>query len=385
MTQKELNQPRVPDVGVPVATASTPAEDIGTVLTVRRLMWIKFSKNRIAVVSGVVLIVMYLVMAFAEFFAPYEFRNPHRDFLHHPPQRLRFFDEGGQFHLRPFVYRTYGARDPNTFLFVYREDTEQRDHIRFFVRGDAYRMWFWESDRHFFGVEEGHVFLFGTDLRGRCMLSRIILGSRVSLTVGLIGVTITVLLGSVLGTLSGYFGGRIDNLIQRVIELIRSFPQLPLWMALSAAIPPTWPSNYVYFGIIMVLSLIGWTGLAREVRGKVLSMRNMDFVLAAESSGAGTGRLVFVHMIPNMASHIIVTATLGIPIMILGESALSFLGLGIKPPLTSWGLLLSQAQRIEVLRLYPWLLIPGVFIFIAVLAYNFLGDGLRDAVDPFSS
>lgn len=354
-------------------------------LSVRRLAWIKFTKNRVAVVSGVVLILMYVVMAFAEFFAPYDYQRPFPEYLHHPPQGLRFIDADGNFHLRPFVYPTEGVRDPDTFLFVYEEDTSERLPLRFFVRGDPYRILFWESDIHLFGVEGGQLFLFGTDLRGRCMLSRIVMGSRVSLTIGLVGVAITVFLGAVIGTISGYFGGAVDNGIQRLIELIRSFPQLPLWMALSAAIPPNWPSNYVYFGIVLVLSLIGWTGLAREVRGKVLAMRNTDFVLAAESSAAGTGRLVFVHMIPNMASHIIVVATLSIPVMILGESALSFLGLGIKPPLTSWGLLLSQAQRVEVLRLYPWLLIPGIFIFLAVLAYNFLGDGLRDAVDPFSS
>ena len=210
------------------------------------------------------------------------------------------------------------------------------------------------------------------------------LGSRISLTLGLVGVAISVFLGSVIGTLSGYFGGLLDDIIQRVIEFIRSFPTLPLWMALSAALPPNWPSHLVYLGIVVVLSFIGWTSLAREVRGKILSLRETDFVLAAQATGASTARLIFVHMMPTMTSHILVVATLSIPGMILGESTLSFLGLGIKPPLTSWGLLLSQAIRIEVMRLYPWMLSPGIFIAVVVLAFNFFGDGLRDAVDPFA-
>jgi peptide/nickel transport system permease protein len=349
-------------------------------------MWRKFLRNKVAVISGVVLIVMYLVMIFADFFSPYDLNNAHIDFLYTPPQVLRFVDLEGNFSLRPFVYPIKGERDMKTFQFVYTEDTTRKAYVQFFFQGDPYPFLGQESRLRLFGIpeEEGTLFLMGTDVRGRDLLSRILIGSRISLTLGLVGVFITIFLGSVIGTLSGYYGGNIDNIIQRVIEFIRSFPTLPLWMALSAALPPDWPSHLVYFGIVVVLAFIGWTGLAREVRGKILSLRSTDYVLAAESSGASTRRLIFVHMIPSVASHIMVIATLSVPGMILGESALSFLGLGIKPPLTSWGLLLSQAQKIEVLRLYPWMLWPGVFIFIVVLAFNFLGDGLRDAIDPFS-
>jgi peptide/nickel transport system permease protein len=282
------------------------------------------------------------------------------------------------------VYTLVGKRDPKTFLIVYTEKTDEPHYIRLFVKTEPYTLLGLQMSRRFIGVDSGYLFLFGTDQRGRDLLSRIIMGSRVSLTMGLLGVAIIVFLGSVIGTISGYYGGWVDNVIQRIIELIRSFPQLPLWMALSAAIPPTWPSNYVYMGIVIVLAFIGWTGLAREVRGKVLSLRGADYVQAAVCIGAKTPRIVFRHIIPNIISHIMVSATLSIPVMILGESALSFLGLGIKPPLTSWGLLLSQAQKVEILRLYPWMLIPGLFIFMAVLAFNFLGDGLRDVVDPYS-
>jgi peptide/nickel transport system permease protein len=377
---------RIPFVGRKGEAAAKPAQDAEAFrfLTLRELMWRKFLHNKVAVLSGIVLIMIYLGMVLAEFCAPYDWNHPFDDFLYTPPQALHFVDDQGKFSLRPFVYPIVGKRDLRTFRFVYQEDRTRKSYIHFFVRGDPYSLFGIKSNIHLFGVKEGTMFLFGTDVRGRDMLSRIVMGSRISLTIGLLGVAITVFLGSVIGTISGYFGGRIDEIIQRVIEFIRSFPTLPLWMSLSAALPPDWPSHMVYLGIIVVLSFIGWTSLAREVRGKILSLRTTDFVLAAESSGASTSRLVFVHMIPSVASHIMVIATLSIPGMILGESALSFLGLGIKPPLTSWGLLLAQAQRVEVMRLYPWMLIPGIFIAIVVLAFNFLGDGLRDAIDPFS-
>lgn len=368
------------------AAADKPAQDGEPFhfLTLRELMWRKFLRNKVAVLSGIVLIMIYLVMILAEFFSPYDWNHPFTDYLYTPPQALHFVDDQGQFSLRPFVYPIVGKRDLKTFRFVYAEDRTRKEYVRFFVRGDPYSWLGVQTNLHFFGVKEGTLYLLGTDVRGRDMLSRIIMGSRISLTIGLLGVAITVFLGSVIGTVSGYFGGKLDDIIQRVIEFIRSFPTLPLWMSLSAALPPDWPSHMVYLGIIVVLSFIGWTSLAREVRGKILSLRTTDFVLAAESSGASTPRLVFVHMIPSVASHIMVIATLSIPGMILGESALSFLGLGIKPPLTSWGLLLAQAQKVEVMRLYPWMLMPGIFIAVVVLAFNFLGDGLRDAIDPFS-
>ena len=369
----------------PAANASqVEGEEEFRYLTVGDLMWRKFLRNRVAVVSGGVLIVTYLMMIFADFFAPYDMTHAHTDYLYCPPQVLRFVDAQGSFSLRPFVYPVEGKRDLKTFRFVYTEDRTRKAYIHFFVQGDPYTFLGRRFNLRLFGVKEGTIFLLGTDVRGRDQLSRIVMGSRISLTLGLAGVAISVFLGSVIGTISGYFSGVVDHAIQRVIEFIRSFPTLPMWMALSAALPPDWPSHLVYFGIVVVLAFIGWTGLAREVRGKILSLRETDFVLAAQGTGASTARLVFVHMIPTVASHIMVVATLSIPGMILGESALSFLGLGIKPPLTSWGLLLSQAQKVEVMRLYPWMLAPGLFIFVVVLAFNFLGDGLRDAIDPFS-
>jgi len=365
-------------------SAELEGEEAFRYLTVRQLMWRKFLRSRVAVLSGIALIVIYLVMVLADFFAPYDMTHAQSDYLYCPPQLLRFVDAAGRFSLRPFVYPVTGERDLETFRFIYTEDRTRKAYVHLFVQGDPYTLLGREFRLRFFGVKEGTIFLLGTDVRGRDQLSRIVIGSRISLTLGLVGVMISVFLGSVIGTLSGYFGGLLDDVIQRVIEFIRSFPTLPLWMALSAALPPTWPSHLVYLGIVVVLSFIGWTSLAREVRGKILSLRETDFVRAAQATGASTGRLIFVHMIPTMASHILVVATLSIPGMILGESTLSFLGLGIKPPLTSWGLLLSQAQRIEVMRLYPWMLAPGIFIAVVVLAFNFLGDGLRDAVDPFA-
>jgi len=365
-------------------SAEPEREEAFRYLTLRQLMWRKFLRSRIAVLSGIALIVIYLVMILADFFAPYDMTRAQSEYLYCPPQPLRFVDAEGRFSLRPFVYPVTGKRDLETFRFIYTEDRTLKAYVHFFVQGDPYSYLGREFRLRFLGVKEGTVFLLGTDVRGRDQLSRIMMGSRISLTLGLLGVIISVFLGSVIGTLSGYFGGVLDDVIQRVIEFIRSFPTLPLWMALSAALPPTWPSHLVYLGIVVVLSFVGWTGLAREVRGKILSLRETDFVRAAQATGASTARLIFVHMIPTMTSHILVIATLSIPGMILGESTLSFLGLGIKPPLTSWGLLLSQAQRVEVMRLYPWMLAPGIFIAVVVLAFNFLGDGLRDAVDPFA-
>jgi peptide/nickel transport system permease protein len=365
-------------------SAEPGGEEAFRFLTLRQLMWRKFLRSRIAVLSGVTLVIIYLVMVLADFFAPYDMTRAQSDYLFCPPQPVRFVDAEGHFSLRPFVYPVTGERDLETFRFIYTEDRTHKAYVRFFVQGDPYTLLGREFRLRFFGVEEGTIFLLGTDIRGRDFFSRIIMGSRISLTLGLVGVAISVFLGSVIGTVSGYFGGLLDDIIQRVIEFIRSFPTLPLWMSLSAALPPNWPSHWVYLGIVVVLSFIGWTSLAREVRGKILSLRETDFVRAAQATGASTARVIFVHMMPTMTSHILVVATLSIPGMILGESTLSFLGLGIKPPLTSWGLLLSQAIRVEVMRLYPWLLSPGIFIAVVVLAFNFLGDGLRDAVDPFA-
>jgi peptide/nickel transport system permease protein len=356
-----------------------------TILTPRQLIWRKFLKHRIGVVATCVLIILYITIIFAEFFAPYDKTTSNMDYLSAPPCRVRLIDSEGRLHVRPFVFRRTGARDPKTLRFVYTEDEGKKDFIRLFVHGDEYELLgLFNADLHFFGVEEGTLFLFGTDERGRDLLSRIIYGGRISLSIGIVGVAILVFLGSLIGTISGYYGGWIDNVLQRLIEILRTIPQIALWMALAAALPPTLPSTYVYLGIVIILGLIGWTGFAREVRGKVLAIRENDFVHAAEVAGASAGRIFFKHLIPNISSHIIVTATLSIPVMIIGESSLSFLGLGIKPPMTSWGLLLNQVREVQVLKHFPWLLLPALFIVVSVLCFNFMGDALRDVIDPYS-
>jgi len=354
-------------------------------LTVNQLMKLKFKKNKAAVISLYVLAVFYFVIIFAEFFAPYEFNTRIPNMGYAPPQTIHIRDSQGRFRL-PFTYGLEQERNMETYLYDYVEDTSQIYPLKFFVKGHPYKLLgLIETDIHFLGVDEGGtLLLLGTDQLGRDMFSRVLVGGRISLTVGLIGVVLTIVLGSFLGTVSGYYGGWVDNVIQRIAELLRAFPTLPLWMTLTTALPREWPSHYIYFGIVTVLAVIGWTGLAREIRGKVMAFRNTDFVLAAEAQGASTLRIIFLYMIPNMVSHIMVIATLSIPGMILGESSLSYLGLGIQPPMTSWGLMMAQAQKVEVMKNYPWLMLPGVFLFVVVLAFNFLGDGLRDAVDPFA-
>ena len=287
----------------------------------------------------------------------------------------------------PFFFPLRGKRNMENFQLEYVEHKDERVPIQLFVKGEPYKvLGIIEWDIHIFGSSnpKERLHIMGSDQRGRDLFSRIIYGGQVSLSVGIFGVLITIVVGSVIGTLSGYYGGAFDNVMQRLIETIRSFPQLPLWMALAAAIPPQWPPEWVYAGIVVVLAFINWTGLSREVRGLVLSLKERDYVHAAEASGASTARIVRKHLIPNMSSHIIVTATLAVPITILGESALSFLGIGVRPPMVSWGLLLNDAIRIQNIVLYPWTLFPGIFILVAVIAYNFLGDGLRDMVDPFA-
>ena len=357
------------------------------VLSEGQLMLRQFLKHRVAVFSLVILLILYIIVIFADFFSPYGMLTNHKYYLYAPPQitKINFFDDEGKFHFRPFIYRQEAVRDPKTLRFVYKGDKSKKDFIYFFVKGEPYEMLgFIKSNIHFFGVKEGKLFLLGTDIIGRDLLSRIIFGGRVSLSIGLIGVIILVFIGTIVGTISGYYGGWADNLIQRFIEIIRTIPQVALWMALAAVIPKEWPSTYVYLGIVIIFGLISWAGLAREVRGKVLAIRRSDYIYAAEVSGASSLRIIFQHIIPNVLSHIIVIATLSIPIMIIGEAALSFLGLGIKPPMTSWGLLLTQLREVQTLKHYPWLICPAGFIVISVLCYNFIGDALRDVNDPHS-
>lgn len=355
-------------------------------LSLRQLMVRQFFRNRLAVFGTVLLILLYLMILFAEFLAPYDYLHINEDSVRMAPQWPRVFDLEGNFHLRPFVCGTETTLDTENLQWIHTLDCSQIYPIKFFVRGYPYKLFgLIPTDIHLFGVEEpGTFFLFGTDGLGRDLLSRIIQGGRVSLTVGLVGVALTIFLGATLGTASGYFGGMTDNIMQRIIELLMSFPTIPLWAALAAALPPGWSSLKRFFAISMILSLVGWTGLARQVRAKVLSYREMDYTMAARAAGGSDRRIIFVHMLPNAASHIIVVATLAIPGMILAETALSFLGLGIQPPMVSWGTLLQDAQQVTVILQYPWLLIPGLFVIVAVLAFNFVGDGLRDAVDPYA-
>ena len=357
------------------------------VLSEGQLMWRRFLKHRVAVVASIILMIVYLIVIFADFFAPYGMLTNHPYYIYAPPQitKIRFVDHEGQFHFRPFIYRQIASRDPKTLRFVYNDDLNQKDFLHFFVHGEEYTMLgFIKSDIHLFGVGEGKLFLLGTDIIGRDLFTRIIFGGRISLSIGIIGVFILVIIGTIVGTISGYFGGWIDNFLQRIIEIFRIIPQIALWMALAAIIPKEWPSTYVYLGIVIIFGFISWTGLARELRGKVLAIRRSDYIYAAEISGAGVARIIVKHIIPNVLSHIIVIATLSIPMMIIGEAALSFLGLGIKPPMTSWGLLLTKLREVQTLKHYPWLISPAGIIVISVLCFNFVGDALRDVYDPYS-
>ncbi len=368
----------------------TPAENAPAAVTASysqwSLIWRRFRKHKAGVVGGYIVVLLYVGVFMGEFLAPHDLSNRYFKIVHCPPQRIHFFSDEG-FHLRPFVYGIKGSLDRRTGIKQYTEDASQRYPIYLFSRGDEYEFYgLFKSDLHLFGTGKGNpIFLLGTDRFGRDLLSRIIIGGRISLTIGLFAVTLSLSLGSIFGVVSGFYGGTVDNVIQRMIELIFAFPSIPILMALSAVMPPEWPSHFVFMGIVTVLALVGWGGLAREIRGKTLSIRESDFIMAARVCGAKDTRILFRHLLPSMVSHIIVIATLAIPGFILGESTLSFLGLGIKPPMTSWGLLLTDAMNIHSLSLYPWLLIPGVCIIITVLAFNFLGDGLRDAADPYSS
>ena len=352
----------------------------------RQLMWWRFRRHRMALLSGVVLILLYLVALTWEFLAPYDPLRHDVQSAYAPPQRVQFFDEEG-FHFPPFVYGLKGERDPKTFRKIYEVDKTAKHPIKFMVQGDPYRFWgFIKNDLHFFGLEdnEGTVFLLGADRLGRDVLSRLLAATRISASIGLVGVIVSFVLGVLLGGISGYYGGTADIVIQRVIEFIRAMPSIPLWLALSAAIPKDWPVTRVYFAITIILSLIGWTGLARVVRGRFLSLREEDFVQAARFAGASEGRIIVRHMTPSFLSHIIASVTLAVPSMILSETSLSFLGLGMRPPALSWGVLLREAQNLQAVALAPWLLAPGLLVVIAVLAFNFVGDGLRDAADPYA-
>jgi len=350
-----------------------------------QLMWRKFRKHKLAIIGGVILAIFYTGAIFCEFFSTQDIYKRYTKYIYCPPQRIHFFDEKGKFHFRPFVCGFKRTRDPITWEKIYKEDKSKKYPIYFFVRGDKYKLWnIFPSDIHFIGVKKGGIFfLFGTDKLGRDMFSRNLYASRISLSIGLVGVALSFILGSLLGGISGFYGGAADMVIQRIIEFLICIPTIPLWMGLAAAIPTDWPPLKVYFAITIILSFVGWCGLARVVRGKLISLREEDFAMAAKIAGATDGTIITRHLLPSFASYLIVNLTLHIPGMILGETSLSFLGLGLRPPVVSWGVLLNEAQNVKTVSMHPWLLIPGLFVIITVLAFNFLGDGLRDAADPY--
>ncbi|WP_080839411.1 ABC transporter permease [Cohnella massiliensis] len=351
-----------------------------------RLMYRELKRHRLARISLIVLAALYLMALLGNFIAPQGLESYSSEYMNSAPTKIRFVDAEGKFHLQPFVYGLKSERDPETLRKRFVEDPSQTYPIKLFVRGESYSfLGLFETNVHLFGVDEpGRLFLFGTDGMGRDLFSRVVLGSQVSLTVPLVGVAISFVLGLLIGGISGYAGGRTDAVIQRFIDIVRSFPTLPLWMALAAAIPPRVGVVEMFVYITIIMAFIEWTGLARVVRSKFIALRNEDYVTAAKIAGVGDLKIIFVHLVPGFISYLVVAATLAIPGMIIGETAMSFLGLGIRSPATSWGVLMQEAQQIENVALYPWKLIPVLFVIVTVLAFNFLGDGLRDAADPYS-
>ena len=353
-----------------------------------QLIWWRFRKHKLAMVGGAITLLIYLVAIFAEFLAPFSLERYDPSMTYAPPQRLYLLDTtSGSTRLNLHVKGWVSMLDTEEMRRKYYMDPNDVIPMRFFVRGDSYKLWgVIQGNLHLFGPVDSDrpVYMWGGDRLGRDLISRLIYGTRISMSIGLVGVLLSLLLGILLGGLSGYLGGYFDIFIQRIIEFIRSVPTIPLWMGLAAAIPPAWPPERVYFGITVILSLVGWTGLARVVRGRFLSLKSEDFVMMAELDGASTLRVIFLYLLPSFMSHIIASITISIPSMIISETALSFLGLGLREPVVSWGVLLQAAQTVRVVITAPWLMIPALAVIITVLAMNFLGDGLRDAADPYA-
>ncbi|MCQ6560060.1 ABC transporter permease [Paenibacillus mendelii] len=350
-----------------------------------RLIWWKFKKHKLAMIAVPVLLLLYLMAALCDFISPTLPVTRFADYKNAPPQKIRFIDESG-FHLQPFVYDMKQQTDKETFRRSFTTDTTKKYPIQLFVKGEPYKLLgLFQTDVHLFGNEQAQapIFLMGTDSLGRDLFTRILYGARISLSFGLVGILLTLVLGLLMGGISGYLGGFVDSSIQRLIDLLVCIPTIPLWMALAAALPRSWTPLQLYFGMIVIFSVIDWTGLARVVRGKVLALREEDFTMAARLSGASDMRIITKHLLPSFSSYIIVSTSLAIPSTILGETALSFLGLGLQPPAVSWGVLLQDAQNLQTLAYQPWLLWPAAFLVVTVLMFNFLGDGLRDAADPY--
>jgi peptide/nickel transport system permease protein len=393
-----MSAAELPTTPAPAALPPEPVdESTVAALSQWQLIRLGFRKHKLALISLYFLIFLYGMAIVAEFVAPYRSGDRNLDYSFCPPQMVRFNFAHG-LHVRGLVPQI----DPITFRRSYREDPEAVIELSLLAKGPAYRLWgLIPMRRHLLGVDHGAwrpvagdgsspavqptFYFLGTDKYGRDILSRMIYGARISLSIGLIGITFTFVLGMTIGGISGYVGGRTDTLIQRGIEIINSFPHLPLWIALAAVLPGDWSALRIYFAITILLSLLNWTGLARVVRGKILSLREEDYAVAARLLGAGHGRVLFRHLLPGFTSHIIVALTLSIPGMILGETSLSFLGLGLRPPIVSWGVMLQDCMDVKAVRFYPWLLMPVLFIVATVLSFNFMGDGLRDAADPYSS
>jgi len=350
-----------------------------------QLMLWKFRKNRMALIAVGVLGIFLIISLFAEFIAPYKSGTRNINYFQGPPIKVHLLDDRGNFHFNPFIYEMVKNRDPVTFRVSYLADTSKQIPLRFFTQGETYRFWgLFESNFHLFGIDKGFINLFGTDQLGRDLFSRIMYATRISLSVGAIGVFFVFILGLIMGGIAGYLGGLADELIMRLMEFIRSIPTLPLWLALAAALPREWSSLKVYLAVTVILASVGWTNLGRRVRSKLISIREEDFILSARLAGCSDTRIIVHHMLPSFMSYIIVDLTISFPFIILAETALSFLGLGLREPIVSWGVLLYSAQNIHSLAQIPWLLITALFVVIAVLAFNFMGDGLRDAADPLA-
>ncbi len=372
------------DAAAPAAPAPAAEERIA-VATQWQLMWWRFRRHRMAVAGTVVVALFYVVVLFADILATSDPEESEAFRSLMPPQPVHLFDGG---RLSPHVHPMKGVRDPRTFKRVYTPDLSRSVRLKLFARGFEYRLFgLVKADRHLLGVEgaraEETLFLLGTDAQGRDVWSRLVYATRISMTIGLASVGLSLFLGVLLGGISGLYGGVVDTAIQRLIEILSSVPTIPLWMGLAAAVPADWDILRVYFAITLIISLIGWTGVARVVRGRFLALREEDFVMAAEFAGASRIRIVFRHMVPGFLSHIIAATTLALPNMIVSETSLSFLGLGLRPPAISWGVMLQQAQNLQTIAISPWLLAPAVPVIIVILAFNFMGDGLRDAADPY--